>query len=50
LVICGCFEGGIKEFEKQVQGKYEPDTKHGIEYREQIKIMKYLLRKSGVTK
>jgi hypothetical protein len=42
-VICGCFRGNLKEFETQVADVHR-DNEHGLNYKKQIKKVKYLLK------
>ena len=42
-IICGCFEGNLKEFQTKVKEKHAK-TEHLIPYLNQIRIMKYLIR------
>jgi hypothetical protein len=41
-IVCGCFRGDLDKFEEAVNTKY-PTSKHGDDYRKQIKIMRYLI-------
>ena len=42
-VVCGCFRGNLKEFEARVK-RVHGDNEHGLNYKKQIKIVKYLLK------
>jgi hypothetical protein len=43
-IICGCWRGNIKDFEKRVK-KAHAKTEHLQPYLKQIKIFKYLINK-----
>ncbi|MFA5048682.1 MAG: hypothetical protein WC516_06680 [Patescibacteria group bacterium] len=46
-VICGCFNRTLDEFEKKVLSVYSGNEQHGIDYRKQIQIMRYLLEQNN---
>ena len=46
-IVCGCFQGDLEDFEKAVKETHG-NNEHGKFYKKQIRIMKYLIKNSGV--
>jgi len=42
-VMCGCFNGTLKEFKKAVQETHK-NNKHGKIYKKEIKLVEYLIK------
>ena len=43
-IICGCFSGNLKEFDRKVRETYKKDSEYGKQYLSQIKTMKHLIK------
>jgi len=45
-IICGCFTGDLKQFEKRIKETYDDENEYRKEYDKYIETIKYLIEKT----